>query len=66
MARQTVVVSDLSGKVLEPGKTAKIRITFDDARRGAYEIDASADEITDLLSKARKVARRGRRPKTQP
>jgi hypothetical protein len=31
MARKTVFVSDLSGKAIEEGKGAKIRITFDDA-----------------------------------
>ena len=44
MAKKTVFVSDLSGKSIEEGKGAKIRITFDDARRGSYEIDATAEE----------------------
>ena len=38
MARKTVFVSDISGKSIEEGKGAKIRITFDDARRGSYEL----------------------------
>jgi hypothetical protein len=63
MARQTVLVSDLSGRAIEEGKAAKIRLSFDDARRGAYELDASVDEVQDLMAKGRKVGRRGRKPK---
>jgi hypothetical protein len=61
MARKTVYVSDLSGDPIEGGKGAKIRITFDDARRGSYEIDATADEAAELGRKGRPVARRGRK-----
>jgi hypothetical protein len=64
MARKSIFVSDLSGKQIEEGKAAKIRISFDDARRGAYEIDATAEEALDLGRKGRQVARRGRRPKS--
>jgi hypothetical protein len=64
MARKTVFVSDLSGKAIEEGKGAKIRITFDDARRGSYEVDATADEAAELGRKGRQVARRGRKPKS--
>lgn len=63
MARKTVFVSDLSGDTIEDGKAAKIRISFDDARRGAYEIDATADEAMELGRRGRQVARRGRKPK---
>jgi hypothetical protein len=63
MARKTVFVSDLSGRAIEDGKGAKIRITFDDARRGSYEVDATADEAAELGRKGRQVARRGRKPK---
>jgi hypothetical protein len=63
MARKTVFVSDLSGRAIEEGKGAKIRITFDDARRGSYEVDATADEAAELGRKSRQVARRGRKPK---
>jgi hypothetical protein len=63
MARQTVLVSDLSGRAIEEGKAAKIRLSFDDARRGAYELDASVDEVQDLMAKGRKVGRRGRKPR---
>lgn len=63
MARKTVYVSDLSGAEIPEGKGAKIRITFEDARRGIFEIDATADEAEDLAKKGVKVARRGRKPK---
>ena len=63
MARKTVVVSDLSGDVIDEGKGAKVRITFDDARSGSIEIDVTADEARAMGSKGRAVARRGRRPK---
>jgi hypothetical protein len=63
MARKTIFVSDLSGKSIEEGKGAKIRITFDDARRGSYEVDATADEAAELGRQGRQVARRGRKPK---
>jgi hypothetical protein len=64
MARKTVFVSDLSGDAIEEGKAAKIRISFDDARKGSYEIDATADEAMELGRKGRQVARRGRKPKS--
>jgi hypothetical protein len=63
MARRTVVVSDLSGKTIEDGKGAKIRILFADARRGSYELDVTDDEGVELGRKGRATARRGRRPK---
>jgi hypothetical protein len=63
MARKTVVVSDLSGDVIEDNKGAKVRITFDDARSGAIEMDVTADEAREVGRKGRPVARRGRKPK---
>jgi hypothetical protein len=63
MARKSVFVSDLSGKEIEEGKAAKIRISFDDARKGSYEVDATAEEAQELARKGRAVARRGRKPK---
>ena len=63
MAKKTVYVSDLSGKDIAEGSGAKIRVTFDDARTGVYEIDATAKEAEELAEKGRKVARRGRKPK---
>ena len=63
MARKTVYVSDLSGKDIAEGSGAKIKITFEDAKRGVYDIDATAEEAQELADKGRKVARRGRKPK---
>jgi hypothetical protein len=62
MAKKTVLVSDLSGKEIEDGKGAKIRITFEDGRRPSYELDVSAEEGAELGRKGRQVARRGRKP----
>lgn len=64
MAQRTVFVSDLSGNEIPEGKGAKIRITFADARKGSAELDVTDQEAEDLATKGRKVARRGRRPKT--
>ena len=65
MARKTIRVSDLSGAEIEEGKGATLRVSYDDARRGAREMDLTADEAERLLNgKARPVARRGRRPKS--
>lgn len=65
MARKTVRVSDLSGAEIEEGKGATIRINFEDARRGNYEVDATAEEAIELGRKGRQVARRGRKPRPQ-
>jgi hypothetical protein len=64
MARKTVVVSDLSGDVIEEGQGAKVRIAFDDARRGSIELDVTADEGKAMGANGRQVARRGRKPKS--
>ena len=66
MAKKTVFVSDLSGKEIAEGKGAKIRISFEDARTGSYELDATAEEALELGAKGRKVGRRGRKPKVSP
>jgi hypothetical protein len=65
MAKKTVRVSDISGKEIEDGKGATIRVTFEDARRGNYEVDATAEEAVEIGRKGRQVARRGRKPKAQ-
>jgi hypothetical protein len=64
MARKTVLVSDLSGEEIQEGQGAKVRIVFDDARRGSLEMDVTADEAKAIGAKGRQVARRGRRPKS--
>ena len=61
MARKTVLVSDQSGREIPEGKGAKVRITFNDARKGGRELDL-LDEEAEALG-GRSVARRGRRPK---
>lgn len=53
-----------SGKTIEDGRAAKIRVTFDDGRRPSYELDVTADEEADIGKQGRQVARRGRKPKT--
>jgi hypothetical protein len=63
MARKTVLVSDLSGEEIKEGDGAKVRITFQDARRGSLEMDVTADEAKAMGAKGRPAARRGRRPK---
>jgi hypothetical protein len=62
MARKTVLVSDQSGQEIEEGKGAKVRIIFNDARRGVRELDLTDAEAERLGG--RSVARRGRKPKT--
>ncbi len=64
MARKTVLVSDLSSEEIQDGQGAKVRITFDDARRGVIEMDVTADEAKTMGAKGRSVARRGRKPKS--
>lgn len=62
MARKTVLVSDQSGSEIAEGKGAKVRITFNDARKGARELDLTDAEAERLGG--RSVARRGRKPKS--
>jgi hypothetical protein len=64
MARKTVLVSDLSGDEIQENDGAKVRITFADARRGAIELDVTAEEAKAMGAKGRQVARRGRKPKS--
>jgi hypothetical protein len=67
MARKTIVVSDLTGKVIENERdSVKITVSFGDARRGVYVVDAAPDdpEVKALIEKGTQQARRGRRPKT--
>jgi hypothetical protein len=62
MARKQVLISDKSGKVIPDGKGAKVRITFVDQRKGVRELDLTDEEAEQLGG--RRVARRGRRPKS--
>jgi len=63
MARKSIFVSDLSGEEIPEGKGAKIRIVFNDARKGSAELDVTDAEAEELARTGRKGARRGRRPK---
>ena len=63
MARKTIFVSDLSGKPIDEKDAATVTIRYADARRGIIVLDANASEVSDLASKGRKQARRGRPPK---
>lgn len=66
MAKKTVLVSDISGREIRDDKdSAKIAISYGDARRGRVELDVLASEVDDIASKGRKVARRGRKPKSE-
>jgi hypothetical protein len=59
-----VLVSDLTDKIIADGQAATVRIVYQDARRGVVELDASVEEVENLARRGRKVARRGRRPKS--
>jgi hypothetical protein len=64
MAKRTVVVSDLSGKtIIDVKDSARVTITYGDARRGTVVLDALASEVEDWAAKGSKQARRGRKPK---
>jgi hypothetical protein len=65
MARKTIYVSDLSGKEIDEKDSVRITVTFSDARRGVEVLDAHPDDpaVKELVSKGKKQARRGRKPK---
>jgi hypothetical protein len=68
MAKRTIFVSDLSGKEIANERDAvKITVSFGDARKGMYVIDAHPDdaEVKTLTAKGTQQARRGRKPKAQ-
>lgn len=68
MARKTVFVSDLSGREIENERDAvKITVTFGDARRGMFVVDAHPDdpEVKMLTDKGAQQARRGRPKKSE-
>lgn len=52
MARETIYVSDLTGKPIDAKDAATVTIKYADARRGVYVLDANASEVSDLASKA--------------
>jgi len=65
LARKTVFVSDLSGKEIDEKDAVKITVSYADARRGVYVLDAHPDDgaVKELMAKGKKQARRGRKPK---
>jgi hypothetical protein len=62
MARKTVLVSDQSVREIPNGKGVKVRITFNDPRKGVRDLDL-LDEEAEALG-GRSVARRGRPRRT--
>ena len=58
--RKAIRVSDISGKRIEAGAGARVRIVYDDARKGAIEIDVLPDEVAGLAAKGRKARRRAK------
>lgn len=62
MARKTVLISDKSGRVIEEGRGATVRVSFHDARRGVYELDVTQEEAEQIGDGGRKTQRRGRKP----
>jgi hypothetical protein len=62
MARKTVLVCDKCSKEVDEGKGAVMRVTFNDARRGAKQADLCDGCAGGMPGIA--VARRGRKPKS--
>jgi hypothetical protein len=67
MARKMILVSDLSGKLMDSkDESVRITITFGDAEMPQYVLDAHPDdpELKRLLAKGTQQPRRGRRPRS--
>lgn len=62
MARKTVLVCDKCGSEVGESKGAVMRVTFNDARRGAKAADLCDGCAGTMPGTA--VARRGRKPKS--
>jgi hypothetical protein len=60
MARKVVLVSDLTGKDIDPKDAAVVTIRYSDARRGQVVLDVNASEVEELARKGTKQKRRGR------
>ena len=67
MAKKIIFVSDLSGEELDFNSAVRVTVSFNDARRGTYVVDAAEGdaELQKLISVGTKQARRGRKPKSQ-
>ncbi len=64
MAKKTILVSDISGKEINDKDSAKVTITYSDARRGQIVLDVNASEVAELAANGTQQKRRGRRPKS--
>ena len=64
MARKTIFVSDLTGRMIDEKDAATVTIRYTDARKGQVVLDVNAGEVADLAAKGTKQARRGRKPKS--
>jgi hypothetical protein len=62
VARKTVLVCDSCGSEVEEGKGSVMRVTYNDARRGAKQADLCDNCSGNMPGRA--AARRGRRPKS--
>jgi hypothetical protein len=63
MAKQQVLVSDLSGSPIEDSDAVKV--TIQSANGGKrYELDAAVAEVQSLIENAREVKKRGRPKKS--
>ena len=66
VAKKIIFVSDLSGRELDSNSAVRVTVSFSDARRGTYVVDAAEGdaEVQKLISVGAKQARRGRKPKS--
>jgi hypothetical protein len=60
VAKKTIIVSDISGKEINEKDSAKVTISYSDARRGQIVLDVNASEVADLAAKGVQQKRRGR------
>ena len=67
MAKKVIFVSDLSGKELDENAAVRVTVSFTDARRGTYVVDAAETdaEVQKLILVGTKQARRGRPRKSR-
>ena len=62
MARKTVLVCDNCSREVDEGRGAALRVTFNDARRGAKQADLCDDCAGSMPGHT--ASRRGRKPKS--
>lgn len=63
MAKQTILVSDLTDNPIPEGEGATVRIRFhDDTDNGVVELHVIKSEVSALIEKGRKQKHRGRKP----